>query len=68
MNEVQCPFCAGKIFVMENQDHVDHTVPPCKVFLETDDAMEFVTKCNDHLARLEGPEAVQKLEKMRRDD
>jgi hypothetical protein len=56
--ETACPFCKGKIhFPTDEQgehDVVLHTIPPCQVFLETDDALDFAKKCNLEVARRRG--------------
>jgi hypothetical protein len=56
--ELPCPFCAGRITfpLDENDEHtaVFHTLPPCRVYLETDDALDFAKRCNLEVARRRG--------------
>ena len=49
--DLSCPFCTGKLtFETDGPDPaVLHTLPPCKVYLETEDALAFVKACNEEI-------------------
>jgi hypothetical protein len=54
-----CPFCGGKISTPQDpatgtHGEVLHTMPPCKTYLDTGDALAFVKACNLEVARRRG--------------
>ena len=51
--ERRCPFCfVGKIFFNDGEGgdkaipHAGHTEPPCKTFIDADDALAFIVAVN----------------------
>ena len=56
--EIGCPFCDGTISLPTDDEGrhtaVLHTMPPCRTYLDTEDAHAFVKVCNLELARRRG--------------
>ena len=53
-----CPFCTGLIHLDATAEppYTAHTLPPCATYSESDDALDFVMKCNAELRRRAGQE------------
>ena len=55
---IGCPFCEGRINVSSTDDEgrpaMLHTMPPCRTYLDTEDALAFVKVCNLEVARRRG--------------
>jgi hypothetical protein len=55
---IECPFCEGRISFPTDDEgrHSEalHTMPPCRTYLDTEDALAFVKVCNLEVARRRG--------------
>lgn len=49
----KCPFCGLEATIVEESDvdAVCHALPPCKTFLETPSALEYMQAVNTEIAR-----------------
>lgn len=66
-DDIDCPFCTGRVNVNEDMTQILHTVPLCRRFRNMD-PLEFVIEANNEYARRCGPEGVAMLRKIRMPD